>query len=157
MRLMSIAALISEIQKVDGNTAVNPGMLRSLVRDKKVKHLYHGDKLRINADQFPMDMNSLFGLDPSVEMPRIRSIHNAFLEVKESNPELGTSEQRIRRLIGMGKLPHIRIGNRAYVALESFDAPYNECLMYDDYQDSEEAMLEQIAKEQLAISKKRRH
>lgn len=146
MRLMSIAALISEIQKVDGNTAVNPGMLRSLVRDKKVKHLYHGDKLRINADQFPMDMNSLFGLDPSVEMPRIRSIHNAFLEVKESNPELGTSEQRIRRLIGMGKLPHIRIGNRAYVALESFDAPYNECLMYDDYQDSEEAMLEQIAK-----------
>lgn len=157
MRLMSIAALISEIQKVDGNTAVNPGMLRSLVRDKKVKHLYHGDKLRINADQFPMDMNSLFGLDPSVEMPRIRSIHNAFLEVKESNPELGTSEQRIRRLIGMGKLPHIRIGNRAYVALESFDAPYNECLMYDDYQDSEEAMLEQIAKEQLARSKKRRH
>ena len=157
MRLMSIAALISEIQKVDGNTAVNPGMLRSLVRDKKVKHLYHGDKLRINADQFPMDMNILYGLDPSKEMPRIRSIHNAFLEVRVSSPELGISEQRIRRLIGMGKLPHIRIGNRAYVALESFDAPYNECLMYDDYQDSEEAMLEQIAKEQLARSKKRRH
>ena len=83
-------------------------------------------------------------------------IHNAFLEVRESNLELGISEQRIRRLVGMGKLPHIRIGNRAYVALESFEEPYNECLLYDDYQDSEDAMLERIAQEQLARSKKRR-
>ena len=156
MRLMSIPALIREIQKVDGNTAVNPDMLRSLVRDKKVKHLYHGDKLRINAEQFPMDMNSLFGLDPNKEMPRIRSIHNAFVEVREFNPELGISEQRIRRLVGLGMLPHLRIGNRAYVALESFAEPYNECLMYDDYQDSEDAMLERIVQEQIEKSKKRR-
>ena len=155
MSLMSIATLIGEIQKVDGNTAVNPDMIRSLVRDKKVNHLYHGNKVRINADQFPIDMNNLFGLAPNTEMPRIRSIHNAFVEVRTSNPALGISEQRIRRLIGMGKLPHIRVGNRAYVALESFGAPYNECLLYDDYQDSEDAMLERIAQEQLARGRKR--
>ena len=157
MRLMSIAALIGELQRVDDNTAVNPDMLRSLVKEKKVKYIYHGDSLRINADQFPIDMNNLFGLDPSMEMPRIRSIHNAFLAVRESNPELGISEQRIRRLVGMGKLPHIRIGNRAYVALESFAPPYNECLLYDDYRNSEEAKLEQIALRQLARGRKRRH
>lgn len=156
MRLMSIAVLIRELQKVDGDTAVNPDMLRFLVKEKKITHLYHGKSLRINADQFPQDINYLFGLDPNMEMPRIRSIHNAFLEVRESNPELGISEQRIRRLVGLGKLPHIRVGNRAYVALESFDAPYNACLLYDDYQDSEDAMLERIAQEQLARGRKRR-
>ena len=153
---MSIPELIREIQKVDGNTAVNPDMLRSLVRDEKVKHLFHGGRLRIDADQFPQNMNDLLGLDLDTKMPRIRSIHSAFIEVRESNPKLGISEQRIRRLIGMGKLPHIRVGNRAYVALESFDAPYNECLLYDDYQDSEDAMLERIAQGQLARRRKRR-
>lgn len=157
MRLMSTSELIREIQKVDGNTAVNPDMLRSLVRAEKVKHLFHGGRLRIDADQFPKNMNDLLGLDLDTKMPRIRSIHNAFTEVRESNPELGISEQRIRRLIGMGKLPHIRVGNRAYVALESFEEPYNECLVYDDYQDSEDAMLERIAQEQLAKGRKRRH
>ena len=156
MRLMSIAVLIRELQKVDGDSAVNPDMLRSLVKEKKVMYIHHGDSLRINADQFPIDMNNLFGLEPSMEMPRIRSIHNAFLEVREHTPELGISEQRIRRLVGLGKLPHIRVGNRAYVALESFDAPYNACLLYDDYQDSEDAMLERIAQEQLARGRKRR-
>ena len=157
MRLMGIAALIDELQKVDGDTAVNPSMLRLLVRDRKVNHLYHGDTLRINADQLPIDLNNLLGFDPNMGMPRIRSIHNAFLELRAHTPELGISEQRIRRLIGLGKLPHIRVGNRAYIALESFGEPYNECLLYDDYQDSEEAMLERIAYEQLARGSKRCH
>ena len=156
MRLMGIAALIGELQKVDGDTAVNPSMLRLLVCDKKVNHLYHGDTLRINADQLPIDLNNLLGFDPNMGMPRIRSIHNAFLELRAHTPELGISEQRIRKLVGLGQLPHIRVGNRAYVALESFDAPYNACLLYDDYRNSEEAKLEQIALKQLARGRKRR-
>ena len=54
------------------------------------------------------------------------------------------------------KLPHIKIGNRAYVALECFEPPYNECLIYDDSVDSTEAEIERIVREQFKKSMKNR-
>ena len=99
-------------------------------------------------DQLVEGINELLGLEVKKAMPRVRSIHDAFIELRELNPQLGVSEQRMRRLVGLRRLPHIRVGTRAYVALESFAEPYNECLIYDDLIDSEGAMIQRIAQEQ---------
>ena len=157
MRVKTINAIVEEVRLIDGSTAVNQSMIRVLAENKKLDFLYRGNRLVCDADKLPEQLNQLFRLIDNTEMPRIRSIHNAFLELRELNPELGISEEMIRRLVGMGKLPHIRVGNRAYVALESFDPPYNECLLCDDYRDSEKAMIDEIVKKQFAQSMERRH
>ena len=101
-----------------------------------------------DMEELTKGMNQIFGIHEECTIPRIRSIHNAVLELRETQPELGISEERIRFLARMNKLPHIKVGNRSYVALESFEYPYNQCLIYDDYCDSEEALIEQIANQQ---------
>lgn len=156
MRIKTINAIVSDIKMVDGGSAVNQGMIRTLIETKELDFFHRGNRLVSNADKFAEDMNRIFGIDEKNSMPRVRSIHNAFLELREINPELGLSEERIRALVGMDVIPHIRVGNRAYVALECFEEPYNEHFLYDDYRDSEEAMLERIAKEQLEKNLERR-
>lgn len=156
MKIKTINAIVSDIKMVDGGSAVNQGMIRTLIKTKELSFFYVGNRLVSNADKFAENMNRIFGINEKNSMPRVRSIHNAFLELREMNPELGLSEERIRALVGMDVIPHIRIGNRAYVALECFEDPYNENLLYDDYRDSEDAMLERIAKEQLERNLKRR-
>ena len=157
MRIKTIKAIVEDIRRIDGGTAVNPSMLHSLAKNKKLVVHTRGNRLVCDADTLPTQLNQLFGLTGNTEMPHIRSIHNAFLYLREFNPELGISEEQMRRLIGIEVLPHIRVGNRAYVALESFEAPYNECLLCDDYRDIEALMLEKIVNEQLAQSLARRN
>ena len=140
--------MVEEIKRGDGDTAVTPGVLRVLVGDKKINHLYRGNKLLLDADRLPEDINQILKLNENKTMPRIRSIHKAYLELRKESPELGMSEEMIRILVGMGNLPCIRVGNRAYIALESFEPPYNESLISIDYRESEDRMLERRAQEQ---------
>ena len=148
MLIMTINKAVDRILTEDPDSAINEDVLRRLLCEKKLPSWKHGKRTVCEFEQLVEGINQLFGLEGKKVMPRVRSIHDAFVELRGLNPQFGVSEQRIRRLVGLGKLPHLRIGNRAYVALESFAEPYNECLMYDDYWDSEDAMIERIAQEQ---------
>ena len=48
------------------------------------------------------------------------------------------------------------MGNRAYVALECFESPYNERLIYYDYRKDEEEMLIRKAQEQFEANMARK-
>ena len=150
MRIKTIRAILEEIKTIDNKSAITQGMLLELFHAKQIDCYYRGNRLVTNADKLPDSLNRIFGLAGNKTLPRIRSIHSAFVEIRQLYPELGVSEERIRSLIGLNEVPHVKIGNRIYLALESFEEPYNDWLMMDDYHEYEAAMLERIALEQLA-------
>ena len=148
MNIVTTARAVQMIRAEDPNSVINGDMLRRLFAEKKLPSWKHGKRTVCEFDQLVEGINELLGLEVKKVMPRVRSIHDAFIELRELNPQLGVSEQRMRRLVGLGRLPHIRVGTRAYVALESFEEPYNECLIFDDLIDSEKAIIQRIAQEQ---------
>lgn len=157
MNIVTTRKAVQIILKKDENNAINEDMLRRLFKSEKLPSWKHGNRTVCEISLLIEGLNTLLGLEEKKRVPRIRSIHNAFLELRTSSPELGISEERIRVLVGMNKLPHIRVGNRVYIALESFEDPYNECLIYDDYRESEEAMLDRVAQEQFELAMERRN
>ena len=149
MQIMTTNKLAGAIRAQDKNTAINENMLRVLFEKKEVRSWKHGNRTVCEFGILIEGINQLLGLKETEVMARVRSIHDAFTELRETNPELGISEERIRFLVSAGKLSHIKVGNRAYIALESFEAPYNSCLIYDDYRESKAARQEEIAQKQI--------
>ena len=156
MNIMTINNLVITIRSQDKSSAINANMLRELFDKRVLPFWKHGNRTVCDISILIKGINNLLGLGESNTIPRIRSIHNAYLELREINPQLGISEERIRFLVVKQKLPHVKIGNRAYVALECFEPPYNECLIYDDSVDSTEAEIERIVREQFERSMKNR-
>ena len=152
MRIKTTRAIVDEIRMIDGSSAVNQGMLTTLFETKQLKYYYRGNRVVADFDHVIEGMNKIYNLNEKDVMPRIRSIHNAFRELRELGIDTGISEERIRFLVEKKKLPSIEVGNRSYIALESFEAPYNECLIYDDFVDSRAAMIERMADEVFAAS-----
>lgn len=148
MRIKTVKEICATFKEVDGGSAVNPHMIRNLFDDKQIKLAKRGNRLVADMDQITRELNQLFDLGLRDIVPRIRSIHEAYMEVKVLHPELGISESRIRFLVDRDLLPHITVGNRVYIALDSFEEPFNDCLFYDDYLDSEEALIERIVNEE---------
>ena len=54
----------------------------------------------------------------------IRSIRAAAAELKKRDVNIGVGEKLIRSAVKDGRIPSIRIGNREYIAIQSFDEPY---------------------------------
>ena len=149
MRIKTMNSIVEEIKQIDGFSAINLGMLRMLFETKALKSMQRGNRIVSDMDQLIEELNQLWGIKEKHKVPRIRSIHNAFLELREIQPQLGLSEERIRFLVSQKKLPCVKVGNRAYVALECFEPPYDQNLMYDDYQDSEAALVEKILQQEI--------
>ena len=149
MRVMTVKKLVQTIKAMDTNSAINENMLKALFDAKKVQSWQHGNRTVTDVDILIRDLNRILGLNENTSIPRLRSIHDAFFELRSSNPDLGVSEERIRFLISAHKLPCIRAGNRAYIALESFTPPYDQCLICDDGIDNRSDLKEQIREQQL--------
>ena len=154
MKIKTINKAIEKIKEIDERSALNNTMLRSLTEQKLIESFRRGNRTVVEIGQFVKDMNILFGFNERDSLPKVRSIHNAYTELKDLNPELGISEERIRFLVMKEKIPSLRIGNRAYIALETFEPPFDHCLLYDDYIDSREAEIERIARENAERAKK---
>ena len=157
MHTKTTRQLVQAIQTHDPKSAININMLQRLFDSNALRNWKHGKRTVGDIDVLAHDLNKYFGFQQDGGIPRIRSIHNAFLELREIDPDLGVSEERIRDLVGMDKLPHISIGNRAYVALESFFEPYNDCLMYNGYCDEQKEFIKKVAEQQLSEGLERRN
>ena len=53
-------------------------------------------------------------------------------ELKYSASDIGVAERHIRRCVSDGKIGFISIGNRCYIAMQSFMPPYSESLIYGE-------------------------
>lgn len=157
MKIKTTKKLAEAIKKQDAQNAINANMLKSLFEDKVLTSWKVGNRTVSDLLLLIREINQLFGLEDKEQIPKVRSIHNAYVSLKDSNPDLGISEERIRLLVVKGKIPHIRIGNRAYIALEIFDPPYDKCLVYDDFIDSSKVEIERVVQNQFEQALARRN
>ena len=154
MRIKTTKKIVEEVKITDQNSAINENMLSILFETKTLHSFKRGNRTVAEVDHLIVEINQLFGIEEKTTLVRVRSIHNAYVELKDT--EIGISEERIRFLVVKERLPHVKVGNRVYIALESFEAPYNESLIYDDYMDSKQASIEKHIEEQFAKSLARR-
>jgi len=63
-------------------------------------------------------------------MQRMRTIADAFQELKQNDPETAMTLSGLRRLVSVGKIPSLRIGRRILInydkMVEYLDHPYEE-------------------------------
>lgn len=138
MKLKTIRASVKKIRDFDPDTALNVNMLNRMIDNGQISYEWHGNRKIINYDALVQRLNTLFELDcPRTNPPHIRTIDNAWKEAKETLSELGISEERLRDLIKTGIVASIRIGNRSYIPMELFHAPYDRRLAKDCYRIAE--------------------
>lgn len=52
-------------------------------------------------------------------LPRMRSPHNAFMELKQTDPQTELTEIGLRRLIRAGEIPSVRVGAKYLVNMDT--------------------------------------
>lgn len=124
MRIKTIPSIVTEIKTLDPFSAVGESFLTALAESKQLPHTYHGNRLVTDAEAIAPTLNRLLGFEGNGNLPHIRTIREAAAELKQSRPMVGIGEKLIRRAVKDGQIPSIRIGNREYIAMQSFDEPY---------------------------------
>ena len=136
MRLKTIPQAVAKLHEDDPGTALNRSMLLTLMNEGLLDYEMRGNRRVIDYDDLCVRLRDLLGLTEGhgylSSLPHIRTVDGAYRELKETRPELGLSEERIRMLIDTGRLVCIPIGNRSYIALELFKPPYDRRLMVTD-------------------------
>lgn len=124
MRLKTLAQIVHEIRATDPESAVGESFLTALVEATELSYTYRGNRLVADAESVAPVLNRMLGFEETAELPRIRTIRGAVVELKRSHPEIGIGEKMIRSAVKDGRIPSIGIGNREYIAMQSFDEPY---------------------------------
>ncbi len=124
MRIKTIPGIVTEIKKFDPSSAVGESFLTALAESKQLTHTYHGNRLVADAEAIAPTLNSLLGFEGNGNLPHIRTIREAAAELRRSHPMMGIGEKLIRSAVKDGRISSIRIGNREYIAMQSFDEPY---------------------------------
>ncbi len=124
MRIKTIPGIVTEIKKLDPSSAVGESFLTALAESKQLPHTYHGNRLVADAEAIVPTLNSLLGFEGNGNLPHIRTIREATAELRRIHPMIGIGEKLIRSAVKDGRIPSIRIGNREYIAMQSFDEPY---------------------------------
>ncbi len=130
MKVLTIPQAVKEIRALDPATAINETMLTSLIEKKKLPCGSRGVRTVVNLELTISVLNELLGFVGEVFLPRIRTIRAAASELRDNDDESGMGEDHIRRCVADEKIGVIAIGNRNYIAMQSFDAPYSEKLVY---------------------------
>ena len=124
MRIKTLCGTVKEICKLDPESAVGESFLMSLVQSGELPHTYHGNRLVVDYDIISSTFNRLLGFDENGALPQIRTIRRAVEELKQNNPDMGIGEKLIRCAVKDGRISSIKIGNREYIAMQSFTEPY---------------------------------
>jgi hypothetical protein len=124
LRIKTIPKIVEEIRSLDSMSAVGESFLIALAEANELPHTYHGNRLVADAESVSPTLNRLLGFEGREDIPHIRSIRGAVAELKERTVNIGIGEKMIRSAVKDGRIPCIRIGNREYIAMQSFDEPY---------------------------------
>ncbi len=128
MKVMTLTQVLADIRKMDPATALNENLLSVLIKEKRLPYGSRGNRVILEVGVLINALNDLFGFSGETFVPKVRTVRSAAIELKESH--YGMSERHIRQCIIDGKLKTIKIGNRHYVAMQSFSSPYSESLIY---------------------------
>ncbi len=124
MRLKTLSQIVYEIRTADPESAVGQSFLAALVEENELWYTYRGNRLVADAESVAPALNRLLGFEETADLPRIRTIRGAVIELKQNRPEIGIGEKMIRSAVKDDRIASIGIGNREYIAMQSFDEPY---------------------------------
>lgn len=124
MRLKTLSQIVLEIRAGDPESALGESFLMALVEENELWHTYRGKRLVADAESVAPVLNRLLCFEETAELPHIRTIRGAVAELKRSRPEIEIGEKMIRSAVKDGRIASIGIGNREYIAMQSFDEPY---------------------------------
>ena len=126
MELKTIPQIVKKCRELDSDTAINESMLYTLANLGELPYDLHGNRMVFDFITVIRELTRLLFLPELRTFPKIRSIIDAAKEfhIKKT----GINEKHIRAFIKSDTLRTIHIGNRHYVALQSFESPYAERL-----------------------------
>ena len=124
MRIKTIPQIVKAAQELDPGTVLNESMLTELISSGNLPYEKHGNRTVSDMDMVIPCLNRMLGLNADTALPRLRTIRGAVRELRQCRSELGIGEDHIRAAVNDGRIDCIRIGNRAYIAMEFFDEPY---------------------------------
>ena len=124
MRIKTIPQIVKAAQELDPGTILNETMLTELMASGNLPYEKHGNRTVTDVDTVIPCLNRMLGLNADASLPRLRTIRGAAKALREHRSELGIGEEHIRAAVNDGRIDCIRIGNRAYIAMEFFDEPY---------------------------------
>ena len=124
MRIKTLPQIVKAAKKLDPDAALNESMLAELMASGNLPYEKHGNRTVSNMDAVIPCLNRMLGLNADTSLPRLRTIRGAVRELRQCRSELGIGEDHIRAAVNDGRIDCIRIGNRAYIAMEFFDEPY---------------------------------
>lgn len=130
MKILTLPQTIAEIRKIDPDSSINETMLNCLIKEKKLSFGRRGIRTVVEWNTLIASLNSLLGFFGETFLPHIRTVRKAALELKMSKSDIGVGESHIRAFIADKKIGFISIGNRHYVAMQSFQSPYSDNLAY---------------------------
>ena len=124
MRIKTIPQIVKAAQELDPGTVLNESMLTELISSGNLPFEKRGNRTVSDMDSVIPCLNRMLGLNADTALPRLRTIRGAAKELRQYRSELGIGEDHIREAVNDGRIDCIRIGNRAYIAMEFFDEPY---------------------------------
>ncbi len=130
MKILTLPQALKKIKELDPHTAINMTMLKRLIEEDRIPYGSRGTHIVIEINSVISALNSILGIEETKEIPLLRSIRMAAVELKQSEQYVHIGEDLIRKCVFDEKIPTISIGNRHYVALQSFLEPYAESFVY---------------------------
>lgn len=124
MKIKTLPKIVKAVKAYDAGTALNESMLSELIVSGCLPFEKRGNRTVADFDTTMICLNQMLGLEAPNAIPHIRTIRGAVRNIKNSKPDLGIGEEQIRAAVDDERIDFIRIGNRAYIALELFEEPY---------------------------------
>ena len=124
MKINTIQQIVKTVKEIDIESAINESMISELLAPGCIPYEKRGNRTVTNFDSTIMCLNRILGLGNHAKIPHIRTIRGVVKDLKHKSSTLGISESHIREDANNGFIDTIRIGNRAYIALEFFEEPY---------------------------------
>lgn len=124
MRIKTLPQIVKAAKELDPDTVLNESMLAELMASGNLPFEKHGNRTVSDMDTVIPCLNRMLGLNADTSLPRLRTIRGAAKELRQRRSELGIGEVHIRAAVNDGRMNCIRIGNRAYIAMEFFEEPY---------------------------------
>ena len=122
LEFKTIPGVVRKCREIDPDTAINESMLSELVRNGKLSCEQRGTRIVLDFSLAVSQICDMLMLYDLISFPRIRTVRDAAAELVKTGT--GINERIIRSFIRSDSLRTITVGNRHYIALQSFERPY---------------------------------
>lgn len=153
MRIKTLKQVIVQIRKDDPKSAINPSMLKTMIRNQMIACYMHGNRRIVDYDTLIVSINQLF---QSPNLAKVRTIRNAIREAAAIYPDIGIGECGIRNQVRKGNIPYVQIGNRRYISMHIFDEPFHDNRSSASIRQNVMEQMESVLSAQTSVPKVRR-